>query len=393
MKSTSYTVLLLGLIACVDTRAPIKGTQSLKIELTSPADPGSIMNRLPDTARSVSFTITALDQDGNPDSSFNNTVQVYVQFLGTLTPYFGSTPFATVPMSGGKGTTSLMLPTVFGPTTVWFDDGGDANATYATGVSPVLWYRDPFISDIQTPASESALNALTDSPLENKNVDVRISRYGARGRLVVTSLFSQGYTVADVQCADASGTPPCTSQNYDYIEVFSYSAPLDQLHRFLNDGQIIDGFAGGITNFDGLIEVGFPQTFVTNNTNVCIACQPPAAVVDASGNPATDWFTNPINFKRHQAALIELDSAKVCDLDSDYATFKQWKIDPAGVGGNCMGNRRVLNVISAQSTDLDPQTLVGKVLPKVQGILRPIMLPGFDVWIIYPRSMADITIN
>lgn len=408
MKGLVLLAAAAALVACTDTRAPITGTQSIKVELVSPADPGSIDNRLPDTARAVTFKLTAIGPDDQPDTSFHNTLQVYVQYLGTLTPYFGSTPFATVNMTNGTGTLTATLPPVFGPTTVWFDDGADSGATYATGVSPTLWYRDPYIADIQMPASEGAVNALTDSPLENKNVDVRITRYGANGCLLVTSLFSQGYTLADVKCAGPSCAPPCTVQpqpalasapggtggiGYDFIEVFSYSAPLDQLHRFLNEGSVIDGFAGGISNFDGLIEVGFPQTFVTDNTHVCTACEPPAIKIDASGSTSTDWFTNPINFKRAQAALVEIDNVKVCDLDSDFTTFKQWKVDPSGVGGNCLGNRRVINVITSQSTDLDPQTLVGKTLPSIKGILRPIMLPGFDVWIIYPRSMADITTN
>ena len=49
---------------------------------------------------------------------------------------------------------------------------------------------------------------------------------------------------------------------YDYIEVFSYSAPTDQDMRFVSEDQLIDGFAGGVSEFDGLTEIGFPQTFV-----------------------------------------------------------------------------------------------------------------------------------
>jgi hypothetical protein len=206
-----------------------------------------------------------------------------------------------------------------------------------------------------------------------------------------------------VQCADANGTPPCVSgipagagqpPGYDSIEVFSYSAPQDQLKRFLNEGQFIAGFSGGVSNFDGLIEIGFPQTFVAGTTpDICTACEPAPTVVDASGNVATDWFTNPINFKRWQAGVIELDGGKVCDIDTDYTGFKQWKVDPSGVGGNCAGSKRVLNVITAGTLDIDPTTLVGKNVTKIVGVLRPIMLSGFDVWIIYPRSMADLSIN
>jgi hypothetical protein len=402
-----------GLGACTDHRAAITGTQSLQIELTSPADPGSISNRLPDAARAVSLTITAMNAQGEMDTTYNNTLQVYVYFLGTLTPYLGGSPLATVQMVNGQGSLSATLPPVFGPTTIWFDDGTDSSATYATGVSPTLWYRDPFISDIQTPVNEMAINALTDSPLENKNVTVALSRYGARGAFVITSLYSSGYTLADVQCADDNLTPPCTSQNYDYIDVYSYSAPQDQLERFLDEGQIIlanaftcaatspCGFAGGVSNFDGLIEIGFPQTFVSgpagsngipnNLPTVCTGCEPPPVVADFTGD-ANDWFANPIQFKRNQSAVIEIDNAKVCELDSDYTTFNEWKIDPSGVGGICT-SKNIIDIVTAGTVDIDPSTLAGKTLPKLVGTLRPISETGFNVWLVYPRSLADITTN
>jgi hypothetical protein len=374
--------------ACVDTRAPITGTQSLSVTLTSPADPGSLANRLPDSARAVSFDVQALDADGKPDTSFDHQLQVYVNYLGTLTPYLGGTPLATVPMANGKGSASLMLPPGFGPATVWLDDGTDANATYATGVSPTLWYRDPFIKDVQQPVDESSSDALEAGPLDNKNISVNASRYGANGKLVVTSVFSQGYTLADVQCQDANGTPPCTAGDYDYIEVFSYSAPLDQDKRFISEGQIIDGFAGGVTEFDGLTEIGFPQTFVSGAPKVDPRVEPAPVKFD----PA--WFANTIEFERNEAAVVEIDNAKVCPLDSDYDTFKQWKLDPSGVGTTavCNGNK-VLNVISAGVLTVDPSTLVGKSIPKLLGTLRPINLGAFNVWIFYPRSDADITLQ
>ena len=70
------------------------------------------------------------------------------------------------------------------------DDGADVDPTYATGSSPILYYRNPFIADIQTPVSETALDALSSSPLQDKQTGVNKSRYGATGRLVITSIFA-----------------------------------------------------------------------------------------------------------------------------------------------------------------------------------------------------------
>lgn len=377
-------LLLLALAGCVETRDPITGTQSLRIELVSPS-PGSFANRLGDGDRTIVVNVTAIDAEGEVDTTFNNPVRVYVNFLGTLTPYFDMPPLQTITMSAGKSTNAtVMLPPIFGPATLWFDDGGAAEPTFASGASPTLWYRDPYIVDIQRPTDEAALNALSKSPLEQKQVAVRASRYGANGRLVVTSVFAQGYTVSDLDCG-AGGAPPCTTGDYDHKMVFSFSAPRDERGRLIQEGQAIDGFAGGVSEFNGLTEIGFPQTFVAgDDIDVNLARLPAPVTLD------TTWFTNRIMFERNEAAPIAIVNGVVCNLDNDYATYKQWKLDPAGVGGNCMGNRNVINVISSGVVSTDPTTLVGKTMTKVTGVLRPVNIGTFNVWIIYPRSSADV---
>jgi hypothetical protein len=375
--------------ACTDTVAPVTGTTSLEVTLVSPT-PGDVDNRIPATSNTVVVNLQAKDSKGNNDATFTKQVSVYAHYLGTLTPYLDAAmPLATVNVVNGVASNvTIKLPPVFGPTTVWFDDDPAAGATYATGVSPTLWYRDPFVSDIQTPTSETAIDAYSNSPLNGKNIGVDSSKYGANGLLVVTSVFAQGYTVADVQCA-APLTPPCAAHDYDYVEVFSFSAPTDQHARFISEGQIIAGFAGGISEFDGLTEIGFPQTFVAGDPVINKALEPPVVKLD------TSWFsTNKIFFERNEAGAIEVDGGVVCPLDADYMTYKQWKIDPAGVGdAAACGGKNLINVISSGVATVDPGTLVGKTVPRIVGMLRPVNIGTFNVWIIYPRSDADITIN
>ena len=392
-----FTLLLIVLGACVDTKEPITGTQSLRVDLISL--PGTESNRLPDTQRMVTFDVTALDASGQTDTSYNNQVQVYANFLGTLTPYLGATPpLANVQMNGGVATNvTVTLPDVYGPTTIFLDDGGAENPTYAVGASPTLWFRDPFVTDIQAPTNETALDALTKSPLEAKQVTVRTSRHGANGRLVVTSVFAQGYTVSDVLCG-AGGAPPCqfapnpkamNQPGYDHAMVFSFSAARDESGRLIREGQVIDGFAGGVSEFNGLTELGFPQSFVESvDLDINPARIPPPATFDAT------WFTNKYMMERNEAAPIAVVNAKVCDLDADYDKYKQWKLDPTGAGGNCMGNRSVLNVITngIVGDEVVRTQIEGKTISKVVGVLRPVNIGSFNVWIIYPRSMADLNL-
>lgn len=387
------------LVGCVDDKAPITGTQSIGVELVAPTNPGDVSHRLPDGITTVMVNLKAYDAEFKLDPSFDRDVDVYVQYLGTLTPsLYGDpapAPLAKIHMTAGVADNqTITLPEVFGQTTLWFDDHEDANPTYATGTSPALWFRDPTIKDIQEPTSETALNALTDSPLENKQVQVTSSRYGAVGRLVVTSVFAQGYTVSDVSCADAAGNPPCTTEGYDHIEVFSSSAPRDQQGRVLKQGQVITGFSGGISEFNGLTEVSFPVTETADGDADVVEGRLPTPA-----KFATTWFnglSDPlgrINFERNEAAPIEIENATVCNLDDDYTTFGQWKIDPIGTGGDCSGNTKVLNVITAGViAGFDPATLVGQKLPRVVGVVRPVEIGSFNVWIIYPRSSADLTL-
>lgn len=404
MRLILITLLAVG---CTEHRGHgLSGTQSLEVTLVAPADTGAIDRRLPDTERTVVVHLTARDAENEVDPSFTKPVRVYTQFLGTLTPALEQVPPTTIMVTDGVAMNqTIALPArVFGPTTLWIDDGEGSGAEYVpgriAGASTTLWFRDPFIADLQTPRDEMALDALSRTPLQDKQVTVRGSRHGARGRLVITSVFAQGYTVSDVACMDAAGTPPCTAQAYDHMMVFTFSAGRGSDGHVLEQGEAIDGFGGGLSEFNGLTEIGFPQTFTPpfkdedgdNKNDAVRKDRMPAPVV-----LQTSWFgglSDPagrINFERNEAGAIEIEDGVVCPLDEDYATFRQWKLDPAGVGGaNCDGDN-LINVITAGVVpSFDPAAMVGQKLPRVVGILRPVSIGSFNVWIIFPRSMDDL---
>jgi hypothetical protein len=398
--------LLLGsvlLVGCNTENGAISGTQSIRVEVVAPTTTGTVDLRLPDTERMLTVNLSAIDADGEVDTSFNDPLRVYAQFLGTLTPNLNQMPLVTIPLSNGVAMgRQIMLPaSVLGPTTLWFDNGTGLGADYefgqVTGTSDTLWYRDPYIADLQTPRSETDVDALTITPLTDKQISVSSSRYGARGKLVVTSVFSQGYTVSDVQCADMNGTPPCTAMGYDHVLVFTFSAARDQFGRLLEPGRIISKFNGGLSEFNGLTEIGFPRTFAPETEEQDPNVNPGRLPAPVRFNQT--WFeplSDPmgrINFERNEAGAIEIIGGIVCPTDDDYDTYKQWKIDPTGLGGAACNGTKVLNVITS-GTDFttDPRTLVGRVLPRMVGIVRPVNIGSFNVWIIYPRGAADVTL-
>lgn len=385
-------LLVLPLAGCVDSIAGIEGTQSLRVDLIAPADTGSPDERLDDAARSVTVKVSAIDERNEIDTEFNGDVDVYAQFLGGLTPSLDDAPLERITLTNGVSqNTQFDLPPVFGATFLWIEDGTGDEATYATGTSPTLWFRDPYVSDVSTPEDETALDALEASPLEGKQIKVTGSRYGANGKLIVTGVYAQGYTVSDADCT----TTPCVTGDYDHVLVFTFSAPKDENNNTIYLGEVIDGFGGAASEFNGLTEIGFPRTFVKDADHPELehdpARLPPPVLFD------TAWFgplSNPagrINFERNEAGAIEIRGAKVCDAanDPNYTTYKQWKIDPAGASGTCGSN--TLSLITA-GTDFntDPVTLKDRILPRVVGILRPVNIGSFNVWIVYPRGSSDI---
>lgn len=392
--------LVLAAAGCTDDRAPITETQSLSIELIAPTDLGTVDRRLSDDQRQVVVSLTAKTPDNRIDTAFNGPVRVYAQFLGTLTPGLDASPLAVIEVVDGVATNqTITLPKVFGPTTLWIDNGSGIGPSYefgaVTGTSPTLWFREPFIVDLQTPRSETALDALQLSPLQDKQVGVNASRYGARGRMVVTSTYSQGFTISDVACADEAGTPPCFAGPYDHILIYSFSVPRNQFGEVIQVGDVVQEFTGGQSEFNGLTEIGFPRVATVDTPNDPRRLPTPVVINPTAGTDTT-WFgplSNPdgvINWERNESAAVEIRNPLVCPLDDDYATYKQWKLDPSAAGDKC-NSRSVINIITS-GTDftVDPETLVGRRLTSVTGIVRPVSIGSFNVWIVYPRGSADM---
>ncbi len=371
----------LALAACVDTLPPLVETTSLRVEVLSPADLGAADRRLPSTVNQAQLKVTAIGADGSLDPSLTGPVEVYVQFLGSLTPELAAAPLTTIAMNAGvSAPTMVSLPPVLGPTTLWVQDDREGG-TFPTGVSPTLWFVEPKTRDLQQPRDEAGLAALSVSPLQNKQVTVLGSRHAANGRLVVTGVYSQGYTVSDVQCADPAGTPPCVAGDYDHMLVFSFSRAKDEMGRTIVPGQFVDGYAGAVTEFNGLTEMGFPQSFATS-----AASDPAQANLARIPTPVTiarSWLTTRIEFERNESGLVQVVGGTVCPLDDDWDEFKQWKLD---IGAGCGSP---INVVTS-GIEFDPGPLAGMVLPKVVGLLRPINIGTFNVWIMYPRDGSDL---
>ena len=383
-RYSNSALALAALLAagCEDQLPPLEGTTSLRVELLAPTDTGSPSDRLADDARDVVFDITALNADGEVDASFSREVDMYVHHLGSLTPSpeSGQVLRRIMLTDGVAQNVAQELPRAFGQTFLWVEDTAGDDATFATGTSDTLWFRDPWIADVSTPDDEAALDALESSPLELKQIIIRDSRYGERGRLVATGAYAQGYTLSDVECADAAGTPPCTTGAYDHLFVFTFSRPEGETGLDIENGHAVAQVGGGISEFNGLTEVGFPSTVLAGD-------EPDRALLPEPVVIQPEWIDTLIEMERVEAGLVAVENGLLCPLDDDFDTYGQWKLD---IGKGC---RDALNIVTqGQVAEFDPSEYTGQTIPRVVGTLRPINIGTFHVWLIYPREIEDLTL-
>jgi hypothetical protein len=374
--------LALALGACVIDEPLPHRTTSLRIAVEEPTDLGTAEARLEDGLTQARITVQALDQLGRIDGQFNGSVDVYIQTLNSL-----SDQPAHLALSAGRGAGTVALPKiVFGATVLWLEDlTGDAGRlpTFATGTSPVFWFREPLLKDISTPDLTAPSSTwLRRSPLEGRQVRISSSEHGDAGRLIVTGVYADGFSVSDVDC----GSLPCVAQPFAHVYVFSFSRPIDIKGRPVQVGQTLRSFEGGVAEFNGFTELNFPVQELVDATIDETLLPEPTPIEAAWLQSGNDQGLR--RLEENESALMQVSAVTVCPLDSDYERFQQWKVD---VGQGC---GRAVNVISASTVaTFDPQAFVGQRLTRIVGALRAVNLGSFNVWILLPRRAADIVPN
>ena len=287
---------------------------------------------------------------------------------------------------------TVTLPPVFGPTTIWFDDGKDVrrdvrDRRLADAVVPRPVHR-------RTSRSRATRCRSTRSRRrrsETRTSTSRQSRYGADGRLVVSSVFSQGYTVADMQCA-AGGAPPCTAGDYDSRSRCSRSRRRPTSTATLVEGQVIDRVRGRRQRVQRPHRDRLPAVVHARRR----ARRQPGARADAGRRSTRAGSVDPTTRSTSSATRrgpIEIDNGIVCPLDSDFDMYKQWKLAPSGGMADCTGNERHQPDHRRRDPDRSRTRSWARRCRSVVGILRPVNIGSFNVWIVYPRGDADLTLQ
>ncbi len=391
------SLLLLVVAAGCQTELPPLDNSTLEVELMQPAERGGPGARLEGGPREVALRVEAFDDYGTFDPSISATLDVYVHYQGSRIapvnfernpskpPRFemSDLPVGHVELVDGRAElATVLLPETFGATVVWVEGKAEKHgkSVFPLGATEPLWLPDPTVAALSAPFDESSGDAFERGKLHGKQIVVEESRHGARGRLIITGAYSDGFTVSDVACADDKGTPPCVAGDYDHVFVFSYSeGRYEEGGGTVEVGQTLERFGGSVTEFNGLLELTFPQVYAGDRT------PHPEWLPEPVKADAT-WFDTPILFERQEGGLLAVEGGKICPPDDAFKKFAQWKLD---IGKGCS---KAVSVISKGVVSFDPTAHVGDVVPRVVGTLRPVNIGKFNVWILYPRGPKDVVL-
>jgi hypothetical protein len=348
----------------------------LTVQLVSPTNLGTPAN--PISLNQATVNLIARDDQGQQWPN-DITVDVFVSFGGVkegmVTGCGGTlTPLETVTLPGGAlmGHT-LTLPQAYGPTTIWVEDPVSGTA----GASDIIYSRNPYIADIQTPPDLTATDAAYCTPFSNKFLIVDHAQNG--GQLVVTSMFINAIAITDTGATNG----------FNSIYLYTFGAPPSNV----GPGSVIQSFSGNISKFVGFTEVNFPIINPVDPPMFATLPVPtPVTITDISNVPKLlSLVASPVT-----------TSGKICDVSTaDPTANKQWAsyksfVVTGGASCDAFGNFAV-QLPANRVGDLDPPNQFGRTLT-VTGMLQNNSGAGsggtpFNFWTIQVRQASDVILQ
>jgi len=431
-----YLIAFLGLtcVACAPEERGLLTSDivSYRITLKSPQELGSEQEPLAEeNPHPITVDVEALGADGQIRADYSGDLKLWVFFQGTLSPALDENGSAVVSLvAGGAYDVTRTLPVAFGPTTVWVEDvrrlddgtldclgpyppvgGGPDHCSYATGSSPVIHYRNPYLDEVQQPLDPTSSTATFQSLLMGKSVLVDHPR-DPDGLLVVTGAYAQAFTVSDV-------SPSAVALGYNHIYVYSYSRAKRNDSTAVMAGDIVAScdasgcrgyLTGGVKEFVGFTELDFPLYDVSPPAPDAPECRCGLSFrADGSACESKVWAPcvepvkvdpawlqglgapNDQDLERLEAGLVSVENALVCPFDeADWTTYGQFTVD---IGSGC----RLAVASKGVVPGLDPVAAQGQTLRTIIGTLRNVSdysssgpPSTYSFWILYPRAAEDV---
>ncbi len=291
----------------------------------------------------------------------------------------------------------------------WYANDDDEGAgSHAVGVSAPLWFDFPRLADVQ--GRQGA------SPMAGRRVVVE------GGSMVVTRITTDGFYVSEL---DTSGA----SVPWGHLFVFNYSTP-----HGLRVCDRIERLSGGVVEFFGFTELGFPAWRSVPWCPEGMRCPVPGGDV-LLGEPCPVSEARVLDgavlgtpdMEPWESALVEVRGARLptlfgpepppagsnCDLNGDGVV----SLAPGperDCNDNCMGtvscsewnqylefgqfvvevDGKAISVVLRDSVpDFDPGAMPGAVLPALRGTLRHFAPLGPQRgYVLQPRCRADLAL-
>lgn len=456
MSALRIAVTALGALGFVaacggDSPTPIDSTSQFHIEVISvngkplPTEDAPLVANQGNVTETWAFKIEARTPSGELDPTFDGVVRLSTR-PGAITRVLGEGAVGrNLRLVGGKGTGSVELTAVYGPSRLWADDLGylpakpgkkplcsdgkdndgdvlldfpadpgcafadddsEEGGTYAAGVSQAVSYALPKISDVQGHGPS------TPYPYEG----VEINTASPQQRLIVTRVASDGFYVTDINDVDKDNK----SNGYNHIFAFNFSTPAGM--RVCDH---VTFLSGTVNEFFGFTELSFPSFELDYPIgDMGGKCEvPPPNVIDATtlaDDVAMEKIESSLvramgyhvaaNFgpKPVEKNIFAPDSSN-CDLNSDgqidfddpkeASCSNACSKDPEcsewtafSARGNYKISKSANDMIQIQTgtvPDFDPVANKGLLLDAVTGTLRNFS-GGTLNWTIETRCKADL---
>ncbi len=363
-----FLVALTGLLAsgCRTTVEPLTGPKSIQVTFNeAAADPlGSDEEPLAFSHDTTGFTIdvAVLGYDDQVMSDLDGELAIQVKPGKVELPH----P-ATLQVTAGVATgVYVEVKKAYGRTRIWVSDSEREDASWATGVSPVIRFEDPTVAQSQLPTGED-LSALVDN-----HVQIR-----AEGReLIVTHVSSDGFYVSDL-----TEFP----EDYGHTFAFSFSRPRD-----LVAGDKLSSLDGNVDEYLAFTELSFPSWLVESSGN---------DLPEPINLTADQICGGKAELEKFESAYVRVEDVQTRFLDeedcTDYLEYGQWPVQLIVDGAPCSPVE-----INVSSTYTVPglrfeECLEGGSLPAprdfafLQGMLRN-NYAAEPEWILEVRGCEDL---
>jgi hypothetical protein len=363
---------LASLLGCTPTTESPDRSGPLGFRVTFPDPPGgeSAQTQLPFTAEafSVDVAIEAIGYDREVMEDFTATIALKATPAQLL-----STPFVLV--QDGRASATVTMTRGFGQVRVWATDEGtdETPGSYATGVSPTIWFDYPTIAQVQ--ASDSTV----ESPMEHTYAHMRgwDEAHADPRDMRVTAVTNDGFYVTDLN------EPP---GSYNSMFAFTFSRP-----EGVHEGMRLRRLSGIVEEFLGFTELGFPDWDIVDSLDEPEPADLPSGI--ACDSPEMEkWESSLVTVHN---LMSDFRGGGEC---ADYVEFGQWPAllnDRRGFPVQCQGGDVRISVVNVNTVpsfafpecaNFSPPAV--RTLSSLTGILRH-NRNASPPWILEVRDCMD----